>query len=137
MQTKPNESQPPRKTPSPDMSQSSSKREEIGDASSKATSQTHPEVGETPPRVSQTRQRGSSGLLSRLWRLPAIVLISIARFYQICISPLLPAVCRFQPTCSSYFIQSVQKYGAIKGSFKGVMRICRCHPWGGCGHDPP
>ncbi|MCL4131790.1 UNVERIFIED_CONTAM: hypothetical protein GTU68_018359 [Idotea baltica] len=46
-------------------------------------------------------------------------------------------MCRYTPTCSRYFIESVQKYGAVKGSFKGLIRICRCHPWGSSGHDPP
>ena len=92
---------------------------------------------ESSTQTAYALQRVPSGVVGRFWRLPAVGLISIARFYQICLSPLLPAVCRFEPTCSSYFIQSVQKYGAVKGSFKGAMRICRCHPWGGCGHDPP
>jgi len=77
------------------------------------------------------------GAVGRIWRLPAAGLIFGARFYQVCLSPLLPAVCRYTPTCSSYFIQSVRKYGAVKGSIKGSLRICRCHPWGGSGHDPP
>ena len=77
------------------------------------------------------------GVIGQLWFLPAMVLISVVRFYQICLSPFLPSVCRFTPTCSTYFIQSVRKYGAIKGSIKGAWRICRCQPWGGCGHDPP
>ncbi|MEM7784315.1 MAG: membrane protein insertion efficiency factor YidD [Planctomycetota bacterium] len=64
-------------------------------------------------------------------------MILMVRFYQVCISPLLPASCRYTPTCSAYFIEAVKKYGAIRGGFKGVCRICRCHPWGGEGHDPP
>jgi len=75
--------------------------------------------------------------LKFLWCLPSFCLIGGVRFYQVCISPLLPPMCRYTPTCSRYFIESVQKYGAIRGSFKGLMRICRCHPWGGGGHDPP
>ena len=77
------------------------------------------------------------GAIGQLRFLPAVVLISVVRFYQVCLSPVLPSVCRYTPTCSSYFIQSVRKYGAVKGSIKGAWRICRCHPWGGCGHDPP
>ena len=75
--------------------------------------------------------------IGRLCFLPAMGLISVVRLYQFCLSPCLPSVCRFTPTCSTYFIQSVRKYGAIKGSIKGAWRICRCQPWGGCGHDPP
>jgi putative membrane protein insertion efficiency factor len=57
-------------------------------------------------------------------------------FYRVCISPLTPASCRFTPTCSEYAIQSVKKYGPLKGSFLTVKRLLRCHPWGGSGYDP-
>lgn len=52
------------------------------------------------------------------------------------LSPLLPNACRFTPTCSAYMIQAIQKYGIFKGTWKGIQRILRCHPWGGHGHDP-
>jgi putative membrane protein insertion efficiency factor len=65
------------------------------------------------------------------------VLIVAVRFYQICIGPLLPAVCRFQPSCSQYFILAVRKHGPVCGAWKGVCRICRCHPWHPGGYDPP
>jgi conserved hypothetical protein YidD len=64
------------------------------------------------------------------------------RIYQITLSPLLAAIggpgsgCRFQPTCSEYFLQAVETHGALRGSWLGLKRIGRCHPWGGCGHDP-
>ncbi len=67
----------------------------------------------------------------------SLVLIGLVRFYQICISPLLPRACRFHPSCSQYFILAVQKFGPIHGSWKGVCRICRCHPWNPGGYDPP
>jgi putative membrane protein insertion efficiency factor len=44
--------------------------------------------------------------------------------------------CRFQPTCSQYMLDAVQKYGPWKGFYKGIKRICRCHPFGGSGYDP-
>jgi uncharacterized protein len=44
--------------------------------------------------------------------------------------------CRFTPTCSQYTAEAVQTHGAITGTVLGARRICRCHPWGGCGHDP-
>ena len=56
--------------------------------------------------------------------------------YQILISPLLGPSCRFTPTCSQYAVEAIQKYGPIKGSWLAFKRIIRCHPWGGCGHDP-
>jgi len=67
----------------------------------------------------------------------SLVLILLVRFYQICIGPLLPAVCRFHPSCSQYFILAVRKHGPICGAWKGVCRICRCHPWNPGGYDPP
>jgi putative membrane protein insertion efficiency factor len=72
-----------------------------------------------------------------LVRLPSLVLIGLVRVYQWTLSPWIGRDCRFQPTCSHYFIGAVNKYGAIRGSVKGVWRICRCHPWGGSGYDPP
>jgi putative membrane protein insertion efficiency factor len=72
-----------------------------------------------------------------LWRLPANALILIVRLYQIFLSPIVGRSCRFSPTCSAYFIQAVEKYGAIRGSAKGIWRICRCNPWNPGGFDPP
>jgi putative membrane protein insertion efficiency factor len=46
-------------------------------------------------------------------------------------------MCIYRPSCSQYFIEAVKKYGAIRGGFKGVKRICRCHPWGKGGEDLP
>lgn len=64
------------------------------------------------------------------------MLIALVRGYQKLISPLMPHVCRYQPTCSQYMIESIQVYGVFKGVFLGIKRILRCHPWGGCGYDP-
>lgn len=74
---------------------------------------------------------------SWLLGLPAVMLMSMARLYQITLSPLLGQRCRFQPTCSNYFVGAVRKYGAVVGTAKGVARICRCHPWHPGGYDPP
>jgi putative membrane protein insertion efficiency factor len=65
------------------------------------------------------------------------MLIGGVRFYQICIRPLLPPVCRFTPSCSEYFILAVRKYGPLRGAWRGVCRIGRCHPWHPGGYDPP
>ncbi|MBI0068763.1 MULTISPECIES: membrane protein insertion efficiency factor YidD [Snodgrassella] len=64
------------------------------------------------------------------------LLLGLIRFYQYAISPLLPPRCRYNPTCSQYAVLALQKYGVMKGSWLAIKRICRCHPWGGCGHDP-
>lgn len=64
------------------------------------------------------------------------VLILPIRFYQKCISPLTPPVCRYTPTCSTYAIEAIQKYGPLKGTWMGIKRIVSCNPWGGYGYDP-
>ncbi len=64
------------------------------------------------------------------------LLIMPIRFYQGAISPHFPAACRYQPTCSQYAVEAIQKYGAIKGTVLAAKRIGRCHPWGGSGYDP-
>lgn len=69
--------------------------------------------------------------------LPAMLLVLMVRFYQVCLSPLLGPNCRFTPTCSTYFIESVQRYGAVRGSLRGVRRILKCHPFHPGGVDPP
>ncbi|HMN90561.1 MAG TPA: membrane protein insertion efficiency factor YidD [Saprospiraceae bacterium] len=68
-------------------------------------------------------------LLKQLFILPV-------RFYQLAISPLLPSSCRYQPTCSHYMIEAIQEWGPLKGTWLGLRRIGRCHPWGGHGYDP-
>ena len=66
----------------------------------------------------------------------------LIRFYQRILNPMLkfaagPAAgCRFTPTCSNYFLQAVETHGPLRGSWLGIRRIFRCHPWGGCGYDP-
>ena len=62
--------------------------------------------------------------------------IVIIRFYQIVISPLTPAACRFEPTCSSYSKEALEKHGILKGSWLAIKRIASCHPWGRSGYDP-
>ena len=60
-------------------------------------------------------------------RIAAAALIAPIRLYQKTLSPLIGPVCRFYPSCSNYTIQAIGKYGPIKGSWKGLKRICRCH----------
>ena len=64
------------------------------------------------------------------------LLIALIKFYQVFISPLCPGVCRYRPTCSQYMIEAVKVHGAVKGTWLGIKRLCRCHPWGGSGYDP-
>lgn len=69
-----------------------------------------------------------SGLLAK-------ILLGLLRIYQLMISPLLPARCRFYPTCSNYGIEAIHRHGGIRGGWLTIKRICRCHPWGGLGID--
>jgi putative membrane protein insertion efficiency factor len=68
---------------------------------------------------------------------PGRLLILLVRAYQFAISPLLGKNCRFEPTCSQYMILSVEKHGVLRGSWRGVLRIMRCHPFHPGGSDPP
>jgi len=70
------------------------------------------------------------------------ILIFGVRVYRCVISPaklfLFGSMsgCRFTPSCSAYAMEAVRQHGCLIGSWLGLKRICRCHPWGGCGHDP-
>jgi putative membrane protein insertion efficiency factor len=64
-------------------------------------------------------------------------LIVLIRLYQVTLSPLLGPACRFEPSCSRYMIESVRKYGPIRGLARGLRRLSRCHPWNPGGYDPP
>jgi hypothetical protein len=64
------------------------------------------------------------------------ILVSLIRFYQLCISPLLGKNCRYYPTCSQYAIEAIEKKGIVQGLWLAVKRICRCHPWHDGGYDP-
>jgi putative membrane protein insertion efficiency factor len=60
----------------------------------------------------------------------------LIRAYQLLLSPLLGAQCRFTPTCSQYGMETIKKHGPFKGGWLTLKRIGRCHPWGKHGHDP-
>lgn len=62
--------------------------------------------------------------------------LALIRFYRKRISPGLPPSCRFQPTCSEYAYEAIDKYGIFKGGRLAAWRILRCNPWGGTGWDP-
>ena len=64
---------------------------------------------------------------------PFVFLIKI---YQFLISPILGKNCRFNPTCSNYALEALKKHGLVLGMYYSIIRISKCHPWGGSGHDP-
>ncbi|MFV0249012.1 MAG: membrane protein insertion efficiency factor YidD [Tenacibaculum sp.] len=63
-------------------------------------------------------------------------LILLVRLYQSAVSPLLPASCRYTPSCSQYTIEALEKHGLFYGGWLAVKRIFSCNPWGGSGSDP-
>lgn len=68
---------------------------------------------------------------------PLAFLISLpVRFYRLVFSPWVGHGCRYQPTCSAYAMEALEKHGGIKGSWLAIRRIGRCHPLGGSGYDP-
>ena len=67
---------------------------------------------------------------------PFAYLVSLpVRAYRVILSPWVGHGCRYQPTCSAYSLEALEKHGAIKGTYLTVRRIMRCHPWGGSGID--
>jgi len=64
------------------------------------------------------------------------VVLALLRAYQLLVSPWLGPACRYQPSCSEYAVEAVERYGALRGAWLGLKRIGRCHPLGGHGYDP-
>jgi len=64
------------------------------------------------------------------------LLILLVRGYQVAIGPLLPAACRYYPSCSAYMIEALERHGAVRGGLMGIRRILRCHPFHVGGYDP-
>lgn len=64
------------------------------------------------------------------------VLIQLVLLYRATLGPLMGGHCRYSPTCSQYAIDAINKYGALRGTWKAARRILRCHPFGGKGYDP-
>ena len=70
------------------------------------------------------------------------LLVAIITLYRWTLSPAKDflfgalARCRFEPSCSKYALEAIRAHGAIKGALLAGKRVCRCHPWGGCGEDP-
>ncbi|HVE44480.1 MAG TPA: membrane protein insertion efficiency factor YidD [Gammaproteobacteria bacterium] len=65
-----------------------------------------------------------------------VLLITLVHIYRYLISPLLGNRCRFQPSCSTYALEAVRMHGSLRGSYLGIKRLLRCHPWHAGGADP-
>jgi uncharacterized protein len=71
-----------------------------------------------------------------LQRLPRLAVMTLIRGYQLTLSHWMLTQCRFEPSCSRYTYEAVERYGALKGSWLGIRRILKCHPFHAGGHDP-
>ena len=75
-------------------------------------------------------------ILTFLKKILSRFLIGLVYIYQYVISPVIGPRCRFHPTCSSYMIEAIQVHGPIKGTWMGIKRLSRCHPYNDGGYDP-
>ena len=64
------------------------------------------------------------------------LLMALVRAYRLLLSPSIGSACRFEPTCSAYSLQALERHGAGWGSYLTLARLVRCHPWCTGGHDP-
>lgn len=63
-------------------------------------------------------------------------LMGLVRGYQMTFGTIMPPVCRYQPTCSGYAMEALERHGALRGTWLTIRRLGRCNPWGGMGYDP-
>lgn len=77
-----------------------------------------------------------SAVVAKYLKSMKFLVLDLLGVYKAMVSPFLPPACRFEPTCSDYTRQAVEKYGALKGTWMGVKRILRCQPFCRGGHDP-
>jgi len=85
-------------------------------------------------RVGEIHHIGSNSLPKR--SLIARALIVFLTLYQRIVSPILPRACRFEPSCSAYAREAIDRHGAMRGAWLAAKRLARCHPFGGHGYDP-
>ena len=64
------------------------------------------------------------------------IFLSLIKLYQILLSPFFGKQCRFEPSCSNYSKEAIDKHGSFKGLILTIKRLFKCHPWGASGHDP-
>lgn len=66
----------------------------------------------------------------------SMMLIGLIKLYQVTLSPFIGRSCRYNPTCSNYGVEAIQKHGPFKGTWLTIKRVLSCNPWGGSGYDP-
>ena len=75
-------------------------------------------------------------LVLRVFGLPQAGLILLIKAYRLLLSPSLGSACRFEPSCSAYGLEALERHGAVSGTGLTLWRLARCHPWCDGGHDP-
>ena len=75
-------------------------------------------------------------VLKKIFQVPQLIAIFLINLYKKLLSPILPASCRYVPTCSQYTLEAIKKYGVIIGAVLGAYRILRCNPFSKGGYDP-
>ena len=88
-----------------------------------------PPSSRRPSRSTSTAELEPSGAAAR-------ALIALVRAYRLVIAPVLPATCRFTPSCSAFAAEALARHGAARGSIIATRRLARCHPWHLGGYDP-
>ncbi len=83
-----------------------------------------------------SHQRSDARVAKGAWMTPLAHMLALpVRAYRLVFSPWVGHGCRFQPTCSAYALEALEKHGGLKGGYLTARRILRCHPWGGSGID--
>lgn len=90
----------------------------------------------TAPRVEVLPDSAMTRLLRTLHDLPRRALVTLVLAYRLLLKPWLGNACRFEPSCSAYALEALQRHGAVAGAALGTTRLLRCHPWCEGGHDP-
>ncbi len=94
------------------------------------------ETGTEHGRRSVSREVRFGALSGFLWHLPRLALMTLVRGYRLLLKPWLGNACRFEPTCSAYALEALERHGAMRGGLLSGWRLARCHPWCDGGLDP-